>query len=263
MPRPGPPAPTPPGRRRSSSRTRDTSIPARLRRERTRGSSPADRASAGSFCSGRCTGCRSAAWRCPLPTASLTPLGAVAVDAEAVAQLRKLPQVRESEAAHSLEHSLEVQLPFLQTVLEAIHARTARGRRRVAQRSRGSHRAAVGRARDADRGQLRLVALPSVRASDRDRSLPPPTRFLRSPTRSITSRHAAPRRSTASRSARAGTASSRSCIDLRNSGDTAGEKSRVVGYAAFAFARNRTGERGDEASRGDRRCMTPSSAVRW
>ena len=27
-------------------------------------------------------------------------------------------------------------------------------------------------------------------------------------------------------------------IDLRNSGDTAGEKSRVVGYAAFAFARN-------------------------
>jgi len=27
-----------------------------------------------------------------------------------------------------------------------------------------------------------------------------------------------------------------SLLDLRNSGDTAGDKSRVVGYAAFAFA---------------------------
>src|SRR5450631_4238247 len=48
----------------------------------------------------------------------VTPLGAVAVDAEAAAHLRSLPQVGESEAAHSLEHSLEVQLPFLQTILK-------------------------------------------------------------------------------------------------------------------------------------------------
>src|SRR6202162_3459851 len=48
----------------------------------------------------------------------VTPLGAVAVDAEAAAHLRSLPQVGESEAAHSLEHSLEVQIPVLQTILE-------------------------------------------------------------------------------------------------------------------------------------------------
>src|ERR1700692_1365555 len=40
----------------------------------------------------------------------VTPLGAVTVDAEAAARLRTLPQVDESDAAHSLEHSLEVQL---------------------------------------------------------------------------------------------------------------------------------------------------------
>ena len=46
-----------------------------------------------------------------------TPLGIVPVDVEAVRQLRSLPQVRELDAAHAQEHSLEVQLPFLQMVL--------------------------------------------------------------------------------------------------------------------------------------------------
>ena len=46
-----------------------------------------------------------------------TPLGLVPVDVEAVRQARSLPQVRELDEAHEHEHSLEVQLPFLQTVL--------------------------------------------------------------------------------------------------------------------------------------------------
>jgi len=46
-----------------------------------------------------------------------TPLGRVAVDAGAVRSLAGLPQVVTSPAAHALEHSLEVQLPFLQKVL--------------------------------------------------------------------------------------------------------------------------------------------------
>ncbi len=46
-----------------------------------------------------------------------TPLGRVEIDAEAVAELQGLPQVTRSRAAHAQEHSLEVQLPFLQTVL--------------------------------------------------------------------------------------------------------------------------------------------------
>ena len=48
-----------------------------------------------------------------------TPLGPIAVDAEAVTSLRALPQVTESTAAHAQEHSLEVHLPFLQEVLGA------------------------------------------------------------------------------------------------------------------------------------------------
>jgi AmmeMemoRadiSam system protein B len=46
-----------------------------------------------------------------------TPLGLVPVDVEAVRSVRSLPQVRELDEAHAQEHSLEVQLPFLQTVL--------------------------------------------------------------------------------------------------------------------------------------------------
>ena len=46
-----------------------------------------------------------------------TPLGTITVDAPAVASLADLPQVVTSAAAHAQEHSLEVHLPFLQTVL--------------------------------------------------------------------------------------------------------------------------------------------------
>jgi MEMO1 family protein len=44
-----------------------------------------------------------------------TPLGDVPIDAELAAQLRKeCPLLREDTVAHSREHSLEVELPFLQ-----------------------------------------------------------------------------------------------------------------------------------------------------
>ena len=54
-----------------------------------------------------------------LPDADLfaTPLGQVPIDREAVAALAGLRQVVRSSAAHVGEHSLEVQLPFLQSVL--------------------------------------------------------------------------------------------------------------------------------------------------
>ncbi len=47
----------------------------------------------------------------------LTPLGEVPIDGAAVARALALPQVTRSAAAHGREHSLEVQLPFLQAVL--------------------------------------------------------------------------------------------------------------------------------------------------
>nr|WP_319564815.1 AmmeMemoRadiSam system protein B [uncultured Rhodoferax sp.] len=54
----------------------------------------------------------------PGATAFDTPLGRIPIDAAAVAALAHLPQVVTSPAAHAQEHSLEVQLPFLQTVLD-------------------------------------------------------------------------------------------------------------------------------------------------
>lgn len=46
-----------------------------------------------------------------------TPLGDVPLDTAAARQLAALPGVQALDAAHAGEHSLEVQLPFLQTVL--------------------------------------------------------------------------------------------------------------------------------------------------
>jgi AmmeMemoRadiSam system protein B len=49
--------------------------------------------------------------------AFVTPLGEVAVDRAGVEAVLALPQVQILEAAHAQEHSLEVQLPFLQETL--------------------------------------------------------------------------------------------------------------------------------------------------
>lgn len=46
-----------------------------------------------------------------------TPIGRVPVDREAIERVLHLPQVEVLESAHTAEHSLEVQLPFLQHVL--------------------------------------------------------------------------------------------------------------------------------------------------
>ena len=53
----------------------------------------------------------------PTATAFATPLGTIRIDKEAIGTVRALPQVVTSDPAHALEHSLEVQLPFLQRML--------------------------------------------------------------------------------------------------------------------------------------------------
>jgi AmmeMemoRadiSam system protein B len=51
-------------------------------------------------------------------------LGEIPIDAESVQRLVQLPQVRIMEDAHASEHSLEVQLPFLQVSLGSGYALT-------------------------------------------------------------------------------------------------------------------------------------------
>lgn len=47
-----------------------------------------------------------------------TPLGNIDIDTATVQAILRLPQVRTLDEAHALEHSLEVQLPFLQETLD-------------------------------------------------------------------------------------------------------------------------------------------------
>ncbi|MFO1325796.1 MAG: AmmeMemoRadiSam system protein B [Rubrivivax sp.] len=54
----------------------------------------------------------------PAAQAFETPLGRVAVDVDASARVALLPQVQVNERAHEQEHALEVQLPFLQVLLD-------------------------------------------------------------------------------------------------------------------------------------------------
>ena len=163
-----------------------------------------------------------------------TPLGTVEIDAAAVAQARELPQVGVNAAAHALEHSLEVHLPFLQTVLEqfslapiAIGDASAAEVSEVVERLWGgpetlvvvstdlSHYLPYGDAQALDRATARAIL-------DFSTSLSHEQACGAAPVSGLT--HLARRRRLKAE-----------LIDLRNSGDTAGDKSRVVGYGAFAF----------------------------
>lgn len=53
----------------------------------------------------------------PAASAYLTPLGQLDVDQELAAAIEGMPQVHRLDAAHAMEHSLEVHLPFLQRIL--------------------------------------------------------------------------------------------------------------------------------------------------
>ena len=55
----------------------------------------------------------------PSAAAFRTPLGTVPVDRAAVSDLLAQDAVREWDAPHAADHALEVQLPFLQTVLDS------------------------------------------------------------------------------------------------------------------------------------------------
>jgi hypothetical protein len=183
----------------------------------------------------------------PAADAFATPLGTVAVDSDAAARTLELPQVQTSEAAHALEHSLEVQLPFLQTVLDdfrvvpfAVGDATAEEVAAVIDCLWGgpetlivvssdlSHYHPYAAARQLDRGTAAaILALDSSLDHEQACGATPINGFALCARR----RNLCPE-----------------LIDLRNSGDTAGDKSRVVGYAAFAFTERGQGPRQKEAA---------------
>jgi hypothetical protein len=164
-----------------------------------------------------------------------TPLGVVPVDVEAVRGLRSLPQVSELDEAHAQEHSLEVQLPFLQIVLggftlvplavgdatpeeiiQVLDALWDGPETRFVVSSDLSHYHDFQTARRLDRATAKAIEALKPGAIGEDRACG------RAPIRGLL--EAARQHGLRART-----------LDLRNSGDTAGPRDQVVGYGAFAF----------------------------
>lgn len=187
-----------------------------------------------------------------------TPLGSVPLDQAALGLLAGLPQVERSDQAHAFEHSLEVQLPFLQQVLGegfrlvplAVGDATPDEVAEVLERLWGgpetlvlissdlSHYEAYADAQAHDHATIgRVLALDGVlRTRDACGAHP-----LNGALRVAARKGLQPR-----------------LLDLRNSGDTAGDKRRVVGYAAVAFHAARPD---DDRALGDAVLAVASNAI--
>jgi len=172
----------------------------------------------------------------PDASAFATPLGEVPLDGAALERLLQLPQVDVLDAAHAFEHSLEVHLPFLQTVLGSFSlvplvVGDARPEE-VAQvlesvwngpetlivvSSDLSHYQDYATAQRMDAATARAIETlqpEDIRYEDACGRVPIQGLLLAARRKGL----------------RAHT------LDVRNSGDTAGPRDAVVGYGAWAFA---------------------------
>ena len=164
-----------------------------------------------------------------------TPLGDVRIDAEAIASACELPQVELADAPHQPEHALEVELPFLQAIVGAfalvplvVGAAAPREVAAVLDRLWGgpetlivissdlSHYEAYERAKAHD-----AATAAAIERFD-DAALGPGDACGYLPIAGLLIE-----------AGRRGMQALR--LDLRNSGDTAGSKDRVVGYGAWAL----------------------------
>jgi AmmeMemoRadiSam system protein B/AmmeMemoRadiSam system protein A len=171
-----------------------------------------------------------------VPTASAfaTPLGTVRIDKEAIGAVRALRQVVASDPAHALEHSLEVQLPFLQKVLGdfslapfAVGDASVQEVAEVIERLWGgpetlivvstdlSHYHSYDEARAIDGATVRRIAGFATDIDHQEACGATPLNGLL---------HWARRRQL-----------SLKLLGVCNSGDTAGGKDRVVGYSSFGL----------------------------
>jgi len=163
-----------------------------------------------------------------------TPLGRVMLDAEAARSIAHLPQVTVSAQAHALEHSLEVQLPFLQSVLtdftllplavgmatpeevaEVLDTLWGGAETLIVISSDLSHFLPYATAQRVDRDTVQAI-LELRQPIDHDHACggTPVSGLIVAARRHHLTPH---------------------LLDLRNSGDTAGSHNQVVGYAALAF----------------------------
>ena len=159
----------------------------------TRGS-PRARPSGASCCSAPATACRCAASPCPAARPS-RHRSATCPSTGRPWPRSPLPQVVREHAAHALRALARGAAAVPAGACSATSAGAARRRRRHCARSGRGHRAPVGRARDADRRELRPVALPPLRRSAGDDRAT--VRRSCAATASTTSRPAARRLSTA------------------------------------------------------------------
>ena len=181
----------------------------------------------------------------PAATSFATPLGEIALDRDGMQTLRRLPQVCVSDDAHALEHSLEVHLPFLQQTLAsftllplAVGAASVQEIAEVLDLCWGtdatlvvvssdlSHYLPYAQARRADEHTARMILGLEPKLDHEQACGATPLNGLLQLARQRALRP--------------------HMLDLRNSGDTAGDKNRVVGYASFAFY-----DPGDEQSNDD------------
>jgi MEMO1 family protein len=171
----------------------------------------------------------------PSADAFATPLGEIEVDRAAVTRALDLPQVSESNRAHALEHSLEVQLPFLQALLskfrvvpfavgdatpaqvaEVIELLWGAAETLIVVSSDLSHYHTYDQACLLDRSSAQTVLALSPTLDFSQACGAPPINGL---VTVVGPRGLRPE-----------------LLDLRNSGDTAGGRLRVVGYGSFVFS---------------------------
>lgn len=167
--------------------------------------------------------------------AFLTPLGRVPLDGELRDRALELPQVQLLDHAHEGEHSLEVHLPFLQSVLgaftllpmvvgdadpkevdEALEAIWGGEETLVVISSDLSHFLSYSQAVELDEATARAIEGLRPQEIGRDQAcgrIPVEGLLLRAKEVGLQVQR----------------------VDLRNSGDTAGPRDRVVGYGSFLF----------------------------
>lgn len=178
-----------------------------------------------------------------------TPLGKVQLDLETMKHAREFEQVTISDKAHLQEHSLEVQLPFLQTVLDDFSLVPFAVGRVTPVR--------VAEVLDALWGGPETLIVISSDLSH----FHPYSEAIAIDTK--TAEHILQLDATVSHDQACGGTPVNGMmvaarqhkllprlLDIRNSGDTAGDRKRVVGYAAFAFLENSRPDPSEPVSNG-------------